>query len=240
MATPPDMQPRGRRLPYRLRMVLVLVAWLLFAVAQPLASDVVAGRGVFDVLVSLLIAAVWLQVFADKEHLSIALLLGGLALLGIVLSHVLGGSSGPPCLVVAYILAAGFYAFALYGMLRALLVNQLNPLSGDAVFGAVCGYLLLGIIWSLLYCAVEAATPGSFHVAPTTGAAAQSAELNRLDLTYYSYVTLATVGYGDVTPITHVARTLAWTEAIVGQFYLAVLVAGLVGYRVAQATTRSS
>lgn len=237
MATPPDMQPRGRRLPYRLRMVLVLVAWLLFAVAQPLASDVVAGRGVFDVLVSLLIAAVWLHVFEAKEHLRIALLLGGLAFLGIVLSHLLGGSSGQSCLVVAYILAASFYAFALYGMLRALLVNQLSV---DALVGAVCGYLLLGIIWSLLYCAVEAATPGSFHVAPTTGAAAQSAELNRLDLTYYSYVTLATVGYGDVTPITHVARTLAWTEAIVGQFYLAVLVAGLVGYRVAQATTRSS
>ena len=48
-------------------------------------------------------------------------------------------------------------------------------------------------------------------------------------LSYYSFITLATVGYGDVTPITPLARTLAWMEAVTGQFYLAVLVAGLVG-----------
>ena len=54
-------------------------------------------------------------------------------------------------------------------------------------------------------------------------------------LSYYSFITLATVGYGDVTPRTPVARTLAWFEAVVGQFYLAVLVAGLVGFKVTQA-----
>ena len=54
-------------------------------------------------------------------------------------------------------------------------------------------------------------------------------------LNYYSFITLATVGYGDVTPATPLARTLAWMEAITGQFYLAILVAGLVGFKVAQA-----
>ncbi|MCR4415511.1 MAG: potassium channel family protein, partial [Thermoguttaceae bacterium] len=54
-------------------------------------------------------------------------------------------------------------------------------------------------------------------------------------LSYFSFITLATVGYGDVTPTTSLARTLAWTEAITGQFYLAVLVAGLVGLKVTQA-----
>jgi len=55
-------------------------------------------------------------------------------------------------------------------------------------------------------------------------------------LTYFSFITLATVGYGDVTPATPLARTLAWTLAVTGQFYLAVLVAGIVGFKVTQAT----
>jgi hypothetical protein len=59
--------------------------------------------------------------------------------------------------------------------------------------------------------------------------------LDRGVLSYYSFITLATVGYGDVTPATALARTLAWIEAITGQFYLAVLVAGLVGIKVTQA-----
>ena len=61
------------------------------------------------------------------------------------------------------------------------------------------------------------------------------AQLDRGALSYYSFITLATVGYGDVTPTTPLARTLAWIEAITGQFYLAVLVAGLVGFKVTQA-----
>jgi len=52
----------------------------------------------------------------------------------------------------------------------------------------------------------------------------------------FSFITLATVGYGDVTPATPLARTLAWTEAVTGQLYLAILVAGLVGFKVTQAT----
>jgi len=47
-------------------------------------------------------------------------------------------------------------------------------------------------------------------------------------LTYYSFVTLTTVGYGDISPVSPATRTLAWMEAITGQFYLAVIVAGLV------------
>jgi voltage-gated potassium channel len=107
--------------------------------------------------------------------------------------------------------------------------------SGDAIFGTVCGYLLLGIVWSLLYSAVETASPGSFAVPAPGGADVAAARPDRGTLSYYSFITLATVGYGDVTPLTPLARTLAWIEAITGQFYLAILVAGFVGFKVTQA-----
>jgi hypothetical protein len=51
---------------------------------------------------------------------------------------------------------------------------------------------------------------------------------------YFSFVTLATLGYGDITPVANSARTLAWLEAVIGQLYLAVLVAGLVGALIAR------
>jgi hypothetical protein len=110
--------------------------------------------------------------------------------------------------------------------------------SGDAIFGAVCGYLLLGIIWTLLYSAVETAYPGSFRFPASEPVASIAVRPGRNVLSYYSFITLATVGYGDVTPATPLAQTLAWMEAIAGQFYLAILVAGLVGFTVTQAMRR--
>lgn len=86
-----------------------------------------------------------------------------------------------------------------------------------------------------MYHAVETAAPGSFDMPAGGVAKVATARPDRGVLSYLSFITLATVGYGDVTPTTPLTRTLAWLEAITGQFYLAVLVAGLVGFKVTQA-----
>ena len=211
---------------------MVLAAALLLAVAQPLLAGLLDEQGSFEVFFSVLIVAVLLMVFEERELRRTAFSLGLAAFLGIWVTHAVGGSVGRVCLVGAYLLAACFFAFALYGILQAIFIQQV---SGDAILGAVCGYLLLGIIWSLLYYAVETASPGSFHMPPPRDAEVAAPRLDRGTLSYYSFITLATVGYGDVTPVTPLARTLAWIEAIAGQFYLAVLVAGLVGFKVTQA-----
>ncbi len=146
--------------------------------------------------------------------------------------HAVSDPASRMLLVGSHLLAACFFAFALFGILRAILAKDV---SGDAVFGAVCGYLLLGIIWSLIYSAIDTACPGSFRIPAPPGGQDASARLDRDILGYYSFITLATVGFGNVTPATPLTRTLAWMEAITGQFYLAVLVAGLVGFKVTQA-----
>lgn len=114
--------------------------------------------------------------------------------------------------------------------------SRFQILNADWPFGAVVGYLLLGIIWSLLYSAAETAFPGSFATPMLGGSDGVSGRVDRGTLGYFSFITLATVGYGDVTPTTPLAQTLAWTEAVTGQLYLAILVAGLVGFKVTQAT----
>jgi hypothetical protein len=216
----------------RWRFAIVLAASLLLAVAQPIASGLFGEEGSFDVFFSLLIGAVMLLVLEEREHRITAISLGVASILGTWIGCGMGGSAGRVLLVGSHLLAACVFAFALYRILRAVLVNQA---SGDAIFGAVCGYLLLGIIWALVYSAVETASPGSFTSATSSKTVMVAGRLDRGVLSYYSFITLATVGYGDVTPSTPLARTLAWIEAITGQFYLAILVAGLVGIKVTQA-----
>lgn len=227
-----DSSTAVNRLRHRWPFAVVLVASLLLAAAQPLLSTLFNERAAFDVLFSLLIVTVLVLVLEQREHRRVAFSLGLAAFVSIWVSRGFDGQASRLLLVGAHLLAASFFSFALYGILRTILVKQV---SGDAVFGALVGYLLLGIIWSVLYSAVEMTCPGSFRLPASEGTEVAVAASGRIDLSYYSFITLATVGYGDVTPTTPLARTLAWIEAVIGQFYLAVLVAGLVGFKITQA-----
>ena len=110
---------------------------------------------------------------------------------------------------------------ATFSALRLVAVG--NDISPNRIIGAICIYLMLGAMWSIAYAVVEFVQPGSFRGLTELVSATWNP-----DWIYYSFVTLTTLGYGDITPITHTARSLTLAEAIVGQFYIAVLVAGLV------------
>jgi hypothetical protein len=94
----------------------------------------------------------------------------------------------------------------------------------NKIIGAICIYLLLGLDWSFLYLFINMAIPNSFNGLSSTEIGNQLPEL-----VYYSFVTITTLGYGDLTPVKPLARTVAFLEGFVGQFYVAVLVAWLVG-----------
>jgi hypothetical protein len=93
----------------------------------------------------------------------------------------------------------------------------------NRLVGAVCVYLLLGTIWAVAYSLVDVVSPGSFTgFSPHDGRGWDSEWL------YFSFVTMTTLGYGDISPVSATARALAYMQAVFGQFYLAILVAGLV------------
>lgn len=116
-------------------------------------------------------------------------------------------------------------AFVVLGVGVTLRQVVLTPgaVTLNRVVGALCLYLLLGVLWTVAYGLVELFAPGAFQYASNDGGDALEHFL------YYSFVTLTTLGYGDLTPLHPVARTLAYLEAVVGQLYVAVLVASLVG-----------
>ena len=96
----------------------------------------------------------------------------------------------------------------------------------DVLYGAISVYLMIGLTWSVAYLLLENLYPGSFYI---DAAHNPDGYLNLSDLLYYSYVTLTTLGYGDITLVTSQARSLAFLEAVCGVLYVAVLVARLVG-----------
>ncbi len=101
------------------------------------------------------------------------------------------------------------------------LVNT-KAVTSNEICGTVNLYLLMGAFWSHVYSILELLQPGSFT------AAIESSSETSARLLYFSFVTLATLGYGDITPRTPLAQNLAIIEAVVGQLYLAIVVAYLV------------
>jgi hypothetical protein len=141
------------------------------------------------------------------------------------------------------VLGGVMLAFALALLLRALFVQQ--RVTFENIAASLCGYLLLGVLWANIYSLLEHIQPASF-VLPTAAAMeiiSPPADLKvGADRTavalYFSYVTLTTLGYGDITPATTPARMFCSLEAISGQLYLAVLVARLVGLHIVHQSKR--
>lgn len=117
--------------------------------------------------------------------------------------------------------------FAFYLMTTAIAFGEVirpTPIDLNKIIGSICIYLLAGINWAFMYYFADLIHPGSF-----SGISITDVELRLFEMTYFSYVTLSTLGYGDVLPIEPVVQTLAVIEALFGQFYIAILVAILVG-----------
>jgi len=120
-------------------------------------------------------------------------------------------------------------ATAFYGYTAVIVVNNVlrqKNITPNTIYGALSAYLLLGLTWSFAYAAIEGLSPGSFYVDPAYDA---DGVLERRDFLYYSFVTLTTLGYGDILPLSAKARSMAALEAICGVLYTATLVASLVG-----------
>lgn len=111
-------------------------------------------------------------------------------------------------------------------------VARSTRITMDTIYGAACVYFMIGIFWSALYRLVYLVDPGAFHFATAGQAGAGSLEAW---FGYYSMITLTTIGYGDITPVSPVARSLAMLEGLMGQLYLAITIARLVGLQIASA-----
>ncbi len=121
------------------------------------------------------------------------------------------------------VIAEALIEVAAIGLFAALVMKQFlvsGRTASHRIAAAIEVYLLLGLIWSRFYQIAALMIPGAFHM--------QDGSATLTSYIYFSFVTLATIGYGDISPVHPVVRNLAVVEAITGQMYIAVLIARLV------------
>ena len=107
-----------------------------------------------------------------------------------------------------------------------------GAVESERIFAALDAYLLAGLIFGVCYLILEQSWPASFGTAAAN-------DLDPSGAVYFSFVTIATLGYGDIAPVSEAARGLAILEAVAGQLYIAVLVARLVGLYTVSAGDRA-
>jgi len=192
--------------------LLLIVAAFLFAAT---ASDASWTSSVLVLLQSLtLVAALWTSGLAKlTSPLSLGFLL---IAIGLAVANLLAATNG---LTGAVSIVSGGLVLGI-AFVIALSVMSEHEVNGQSILGAICIYILLGLMFLFLYGAVAVLGSGPFFAQGTDG-------LRALRL-YFSYVTLATLGYGDYTPKTDLGHTLAVIEALLGQLYLVTVVALLV------------
>jgi voltage-gated potassium channel Kch len=113
---------------------------------------------------------------------------------------------------------------ALVSLLLFLSLFKIMEVTSDIIWRAISVYLLLGLSWACLFAFMESLAPGSFQDSVNPEAA-----ISFPTLVYFSFVTMATLGYGDILPTTQVARGLVILEVLMGVLYMAILISRLVG-----------
>lgn len=210
-------KPCGR---FRNAAVWLLAAIGLLFVSAPLVQDLSDGDLIEAMLLTLVMVTALVAVGGQLKYWIVALLLLAPALAGKWLNHFRPDLLHPGFFLVASILFFGFVVARLLSFIVRAQRVDLNILCAG-----IAGFLLLGLLWVPAYVAVARLNPLAFNLPTAPGA---PATMDGFSAFYFSFITLCTVGYGDIAPVSKVARMLAMLEAITGLFYTAVLISRLV------------
>jgi len=213
------------------RFGVLLIALVTYLVVLPFLPGGGAGGALIQLGWSIVILAGLLIASRNRNALWIALVI---AIPVLVLRWTAGHSDLRAVTIAAPLSSALFLAFTAGVVLKSIFFERRVTL--DEILGGVIVYLLIGVIWAQLHHAVELAHPGAYLLGEVALAATSSGADGDLVLTflYYSFTTLTTLGYGDIRPVTHAARVLSTSEALIGQLYVAILIARLVGSHISQ------
>jgi hypothetical protein len=212
--------------PKKNRFLYLLISLLLMLVIVPLIEDRELRSRLYHVCLSFVFLTAIITNWRRRGVLIGAAILG---LTSTALEWWVAHSGGVSLTMISYVTGISYLAFT--AALLLLSVVRDHMATNQAILGAICVYLLLGLIWALLYSATEFIQEQPFQIPDYV----HQSEIREgfvateyRDLVYFSFVTMSTLGYGEIVPRTPIARTLTWLQSVVGQLYLAVLVARLV------------
>jgi membrane-associated HD superfamily phosphohydrolase len=199
---------------------LLLASILLMILASPFLSVNPTFSWLLDVFLILVLLAAARTVAGPGLRFKIVLVLGLAALLSQL--ALLGTQWG--WLATSRYVATPLFLFWVSGMLLRDIVSRSHTVTAELILGAVNVYLMIGVGFAFIYGLIELLQPGSF-----AGLEELASTPDRmLYFLYFSFITMSTLGYGDISPLTPHGMTATYIEAIFGQMYLAILVARLV------------
>jgi len=211
----------------RYKYEFLLAAQILLSVISPLFSSTVYGRSMIDLGITVVFAAAIFAISNTKKHFLIGMVLMTPTLIliwGVKIYHIeslefisLIGSVFFFCYIAGLILV---------DILRAKMVTL------DIIAAGISVYLFFGNIFGFIYAIIGYVDPNAFTIPAATASYLGDNLSDVSSAMYFSFVTLTTLGYGDITPVNDFARSLAFLEAAMGQIYLTVLIASLVGIHI--------
>jgi hypothetical protein len=205
------------------RLIVLLLAILLLLSGFPYLQGAFAGDLLLNLLQAAIVIATISVVSTDQKHTAAAVLLGLPSLLS---GWVPRSAEHSLLFMVGGWSAIAFYGFAVLMITLGLLRE--DDVTFDVLCGGFCGYLLLGFLWTEAYDLIEFHHPHSI-----LWVSSPSSRLLWSDLLYFSFTTLTTSGYGDISPVTPQSRSAALVESVSGVFYVAVMISRLVGLHIA-------
>ena len=223
---------KGWRIPFTQvhlgRFLFLLISILLLFVLRPFLEGYIRISFLLDIFFSFILFSGIYAVSQKKYHFVIALFIALPPFVMLWTAHLV---ESPPLNVVRNCFFILFYAYIVIIILSHIFREK--EVTADLIMGAACVYFFIGLMWALVFAVLESLQPGSFAIG-------QGLTTDIVNFVYYSFVTQTTLGYGDITPITAPARSLSLLEAVIGQLYLAVLIARLVGVHIAQSFEKQS
>lgn len=205
---------------YRFSVGYFLAALVMTLIIFPFMEQLPGGILIEALLLTLVMLSAVMAVSGRRRTLTWAMALAMPALVGKWVNYWRPDLMPPEVFLSAGLL---FVAFIFVHLFRFIL--HAPRVNSEVLYAGVAIYLMLGLLWAFAYTLVYRTVPDSF--AFTVGPAS-SHSMNGFNSLYFSFVTLSTVGYGDIIPVSGVARLLAIAEATFGMFYVTLLIARLV------------
>jgi voltage-gated potassium channel len=218
---------------YRWRHLTLLISILLIIISAPLVAPLRDGAVILNVIGAAVLLSGAYAVSERKYVFATAIIL---SVASVIATWLLSAFPARWSVIVSHtclIILLGFFAITILGY-----VMRSGWVTSDKIFAAICAYLLIGYAWAFGYALLDELQPGAFAASTEVPRGDYISRL--MEMRYFSFVTLTTVGYGDIVPRSPGARTMVILEAILGQFYLVALIGRLVGLHIVHGTRSSS
>lgn len=208
------------------RYFFLFVSLLLYFIISPFLVELRGASYIFGVLFTIVILFSVYVIEKNKKFIYVIGLLGLLVFFGSWVIRVLNLDTF--YYSIDYAITIIFFSLITMTVLASVIRDK--RITSSTLFGAICGYLLIGLTWCFVYSLIYTLNNQAFILPHSI----TTDDIKTQQFIYYSFVTLSTLGYGDITPAIPVAKTFSWLQAILGQVYLTVWIARLVGLHISQ------